>query len=339
MKPRLVQVAREVGPHLKASGDRARREANLISLAPCDAQPIKIARPGRSLGFVTALTGYRKYLCPVCLSVMKDPVQTKCGHRFCRACILRISGPRQYAKCPVDNTWFYINGDMFDDVAVSREILVLSCMCDNEKNGCHWKGELFYLQEHLDFCDFCQVTCPNGCEQQYLRQQNSSHLQDCPLRMVECSQCCENVTAKDLTRHQLLLCPKLPVSCVLCGRNGILREEIPKHVSEEGNCPNTPIPCQFEALGCTTKVRRCDLILHIQSNTVEHLALMANKILIQEKLIEKQNTELEQLRRTTQSSHARILIQREKIMDDINERISQIEIQNSNSKRKNTEAT
>ena len=30
-----------------------------------------------------------KYTCPVCLLVLRDPVQTKCGHRFCKLCLKR----------------------------------------------------------------------------------------------------------------------------------------------------------------------------------------------------------------------------------------------------------
>jgi len=30
-----------------------------------------------------------KYMCPVCLMVLREPVQTNCGHRFCGACIQR----------------------------------------------------------------------------------------------------------------------------------------------------------------------------------------------------------------------------------------------------------
>ena len=30
-----------------------------------------------------------KYMCPVCLMVLREPVQTDCGHRFCKACIQR----------------------------------------------------------------------------------------------------------------------------------------------------------------------------------------------------------------------------------------------------------
>ena len=30
-----------------------------------------------------------KYECPICLLGLRGPVQTSCGHRFCRGCILR----------------------------------------------------------------------------------------------------------------------------------------------------------------------------------------------------------------------------------------------------------
>jgi hypothetical protein len=29
------------------------------------------------------------YECPICITVLRDPVQTPCGHRFCTACINR----------------------------------------------------------------------------------------------------------------------------------------------------------------------------------------------------------------------------------------------------------
>ncbi len=31
----------------------------------------------------------RDYECPICIMVLRNPVQTPCGHRFCAACINR----------------------------------------------------------------------------------------------------------------------------------------------------------------------------------------------------------------------------------------------------------
>jgi hypothetical protein len=33
-----------------------------------------------------------KYKCPVCLTALRDPVQTKCGHRLCSICFKQIRG-------------------------------------------------------------------------------------------------------------------------------------------------------------------------------------------------------------------------------------------------------
>lgn len=33
-----------------------------------------------------------KYKCPVCLAALRDPVQTKCGHRLCSSCFKQIRG-------------------------------------------------------------------------------------------------------------------------------------------------------------------------------------------------------------------------------------------------------
>lgn len=33
-----------------------------------------------------------KFICPVCLSVMREAMQTSCGHRFCKVCITRVTG-------------------------------------------------------------------------------------------------------------------------------------------------------------------------------------------------------------------------------------------------------
>ena len=30
------------------------------------------------------------YECPICLLVLNQPMQTVCGHRFCRGCILKV---------------------------------------------------------------------------------------------------------------------------------------------------------------------------------------------------------------------------------------------------------
>lgn len=44
----------------------------------------------------------RKYVCLICNKVLRDPVQTPCGHRFCENCAnsLFTNDPDQKVECP-----------------------------------------------------------------------------------------------------------------------------------------------------------------------------------------------------------------------------------------------
>lgn len=53
-------------------------------------------------------------------------------------CISSYSNP---GYCPIDGEPIK-DIDIFPDKSVSREISKLECLCENEKNGCTWKGAL-----------------------------------------------------------------------------------------------------------------------------------------------------------------------------------------------------
>lgn len=84
-----------------------------------------------------------KYKCPVCLSALRDPIQTKCGHRLCFKCYKTIRGVNWYFRCPVDNQW---SNTVFEDNAAKREVLSLTVECFNKVNKCEWTGELRELE-------------------------------------------------------------------------------------------------------------------------------------------------------------------------------------------------
>ncbi|XP_077979650.1 TNF receptor-associated factor 6-like [Glandiceps talaboti] len=236
----------------------------------------------------------KKYSCPVCLAALRDTVQTRCGHRFCQTCLTRVCRNRKYVKCPVDNTWFDSDIDVFDDVAMRREVLSLMVLCRYYGDGCDWKGELRELEEHCPICPFEQLTCPNICGDMFLRKFREKHLKECPRRPIHCKHCSENMIFKDLTRHELLVCPRFPVSCALCGQGGILRDDIPKHIdTQDGSCPNSVVPCTFEHIGCHAQVKRCELGNHCEEATTLHLSLLSSLVCQQQ--LQLQNTQVELL--------------------------------------------
>ena len=45
----------------------------------------------------------KRHECPICLYAMRNPVQTECGHLFCKGCLERVL-QGSHPACPVDNT-------------------------------------------------------------------------------------------------------------------------------------------------------------------------------------------------------------------------------------------
>ena len=57
----------------------------------------------------------KRHECPICLLAMRNPMQTECGHLFCRDCLEPIL-QRKSPICPLDNEEISVEG-----VSVCRE--------------------------------------------------------------------------------------------------------------------------------------------------------------------------------------------------------------------------
>ena len=55
--------------------------------------------PGFEAYFVSDLL--KRHECPICLLAMRNPVQTECGHLFCKECLEPIL-KRRMPMCPID---------------------------------------------------------------------------------------------------------------------------------------------------------------------------------------------------------------------------------------------
>ncbi|KAL5018948.1 hypothetical protein ScPMuIL_004670 [Solemya velum] len=241
----------------------------------------------------------RKYICPVCLAALRDPMQTSCGHRFCKSCILGVVNGRVYAKCPVDNVWLKTDEELFDDNAVRREVLSLIVKCDNQDDGCDWKGELRSLEGHDRTCPFTLMSCYYGCGASVLRQDLTNHLDTCDRRLVSCEHCQLQIAYGDITKHQLLICQKFPVRCTLCGQTGICRGAISQHIDvTSGDCPSTIVPCQFASFGCCFQDKRSMLPQHYNEGANHHIMLLVQQVSEQQRRISLLEAELPPVRQT-----------------------------------------
>lgn len=214
-----------------------------------------------------------KYDCPICLLVLRDPVQTPCGHRFCHKCIHRWLSESGEARCPVDNT-SVIREQLFPDNFAKREILSLQVKCPKSKEGCGTIEVLKQLTKHLEICGYISIPCPNECSDILLRKDLPHHLsQICSKRKIVCCKCGEQITAEKEQEHLETQCPMVTVTCHFCGCE-LLRDQKKNH--EDFDCPKALVPCQYKPMGCSVVLERCEMSHHLQESIQQHMNLMFN---------------------------------------------------------------
>ncbi|CAH1256606.1 TRAF6 [Branchiostoma lanceolatum] len=211
-----------------------------------------------------------KYECPICLMGLREPVQTNCGHRFCRYCILK-SIRDAGARCPIDNSPL-TEDQIFPDNFAKREILALRVKCSNK--GCKEKMELRELDAHLRDCKFAFVRCPLECGDTFWRKDIPEHMEnDCPRRLVKCHHCFKEVPFDQQEIH-LEQCPNVVRPCEFCQQQ-LTNEQMMRHVANE--CARAPVLCIFSTVGCNVeKMERRNLAEHLQEFTQVHLRLLLN---------------------------------------------------------------
>eukprot|EP00118_Oscarella_pearsei_P017447 m.172853 g.172853 ORF g.172853 m.172853 type:complete len:347 (+) comp39087_c0_seq5:29-1069(+) len=161
--------------------------------------------------------------CPVCMSALKEPVLTSCGHNFCCICAEKLT---KYGKfqCPLDNQECQ-ERDVFRDRKVERKVLSLLVYCSRKDQGCSWKGEL---------------------------------------------------------------------------------RDIEGHIGERGNCSYAELSCPFSEVGCTAKLKRTGIEMHLNNEQVAHLELMMKRILSQDKVVAEQKRTVYSLEQKVESQSRKI---------------------------------
>lgn len=218
-------------------------------------------------------TGFdSKFLCNYCGNILRDPVQSYCGHRFCRACIQGlVSSGEQRVQClqclqegNADEEYSFINQDqIFPDMAVKREMSSIESKCVNP--GCTWKGNFKNYETHFKDCKHQALPCVQ-CGNLITSSKLSDHMKnECPMRRVKCKNCNMDVINQDMETHQNE-CPKWPIKCDSCGKKKIPREKMAQHVEKE--CANQKVQCPVQ--GCE-KVDRNKFSQHVEQKPGMHI--------------------------------------------------------------------
>eukprot|EP00118_Oscarella_pearsei_P005033 m.22465 g.22465 ORF g.22465 m.22465 type:complete len:160 (+) comp28344_c0_seq6:2-481(+) len=105
--------------------------------------------------------------CPICFSAMREPMQTRCGHRACSSCFSALPKTGSCFLCPICRTSLG-QDDIFRDAAIGREVLDLQIKCDHNK--CPWKGELRDAEDHRKKCKYANATAQQSFETDFLNE-------------------------------------------------------------------------------------------------------------------------------------------------------------------------
>uniref|UniRef100_A0A8C4L6S9 TNF receptor-associated factor n=1 Tax=Equus asinus asinus TaxID=83772 RepID=A0A8C4L6S9_EQUAS len=210
--------------------------------------------PNTEYRFVEQLE--ERYKCAFCHSVLHNPHQTGCGHRFCQHCILSLRELNAVPLCPVDK-----------EVIKSQE-------------------------DHLQQCLFQAVQCSNEhCQESVLRKNLKEHLSAyCQFREEKCLYCKKDVVVINLQNHEENMCPEYPVSCPNKCLQIIPRTEVDEHLAV---CPEAEQDCPFKQYGCPVKDKRGNLQEHEHSALRDHMLLVLEKNLQLEKQISDLHRSLE----------------------------------------------
>ncbi|XP_019626158.1 PREDICTED: TNF receptor-associated factor 2-like [Branchiostoma belcheri] len=216
-----------------------------------------------------------KYLCSACRLALREPLQTYCGHRYCKSCLDEIF---RYA---------------FPDRAIKRDIGELPAKCRNAE-ACEWKGNIQKYDAHQETCEFGLIPCPKqGCGKQVMRMDLAAHLEkECAVRQIKCKYCAQEILLKEERDHRACTCPQFPMNCEFCGKKKIPRAQMKQHLDENtGDCKRLKVACTFAKVGCPTKLEREKLNDHIAKHHVNHLNQVLDKhlTLMQEFTILKQS--------------------------------------------------
>ncbi|WEW57416.1 hypothetical protein PRK78_002883 [Emydomyces testavorans] len=210
----------------------------------------------RSLETVSEYDGH--LMCPICHCPFVHPIQLKCDHIFCQACLKAHQGepPLDNFPCPTcrapTNSIFRNAPRLI--VVMCDDILV---KCPFSSEGCEETMQRGYVQTHVDkYCHYRLVQCLDVTCEQMMRVKDIPSNSHCVHELWECERCGELVMELELEKHKRDLCPKAEVTCSDCGI-AFSRSELEAHAED---CLMSA--CAASVYGCPVRLRKSEIEQH-----------------------------------------------------------------------------
>jgi len=119
----------------------------------------------------------KKYICPLCDMLMRDPIQTLNGLLSCKSCYDYAIEKLDVDICPLDGETL-TNFKYFPDKSKKLEIMNLECVCMNVERGCEWNGTIRELDSHGSICIYMPMDCVY-CDVSFVAENFDEHLIEC----------------------------------------------------------------------------------------------------------------------------------------------------------------
>ena len=208
-----------------------------------------------------------------------------------------------------------------------REIKQLQVRCVNIERGCQWTGTVGTFDDHIAFCQFVLVPCPNNCAEGkgtgkllLIRKHLDQHLNTkCPKRAYKCPHCGEKGTFARIAGDHDRVCDKKSVACPNMGKGCpifVERGKTTEHLS--WCCEYTEVACVYESLGCGERMLRRDRKKHEKEDGNRHLYLSLTVIM---EMSEKQKALID-----TVKLHESILFLKEEQFKQLSEQHQQLSV-------------
>ncbi|XP_062595865.1 TNF receptor-associated factor 3-like [Saccostrea cucullata] len=219
-----------------------------------------------------------KYRCVVCTGVVREAVQTPCGHRACEQCMSQLlQGNPKRVKCPAgEDSCVYLElCQIHRDSGARREVRLLSVFCTFRAKGCEKALQWRHLQDHEVVCGFRPIKCKfstEGCDVIIIQKEIDTHQENCPYRLEVCSFCMQEIQHQFIQEHQEKLCPQYVIPCPYnCGKDPAPRVLIEYHFINE--CHRRPLKCKYHSIGCEFTGSKQEVDRHIETGMDRHLEL------------------------------------------------------------------
>ncbi|CAH3037682.1 unnamed protein product [Pocillopora meandrina] len=220
-----------------------------------------------------------KYTCSSCGYLLRDAMQTSCGHFYCSSCLASLFQDGSTRMTCLQDQKEFLPNEVFPDNFMRREVQAFVVNCTFEEEGCNWKGEVRHLENHLSNCEFLKIPCVHPeCGAQVKKSHLTQHLEkECKCRLETCGFCKKQIKLNKMKHHHETDCPAYPVVCQKCNKDGIPRAKLLQHQDPiMGDCDSVQGPCPFSQIGCSatealTQKQRKE---HLEKHNTFHTTLL-----------------------------------------------------------------